>query len=508
MQWGTGMLFNSIQFLVFFPIVSILYFVFPTRLRMYWLLVTSYYFYMNWNPKYALLLLFSTAATYFFGLLIDASRLHTERAALGGRKSRNWGKLWVVVCLVINLSILFFFKYFTFALDNLNAMLLWLGTNPIRPAFDVLLPVGISFYIFQALSYTIDVYRKSIDVEKNFFRYALFVSFFPQLVAGPIERSSNILIQLVKPRTFNLVNVRDGLLLMAWGFFQKIVIADRAALFVNQVFNYHAYYAGFEVLVAMLLFAVQIYCDFEGYSNIAIGSAQVMGFTLMKNFNRPYFARSISEFWRRWHISLSTWFRDYLYIPLGGSRGGRANHHINMMIVFLVSGLWHGAAWNYVIWGGLNGLYQIVGTEFKVYRGKVLDALHVRKESFSHRLLQMIITFVLVDISWVFFRAASFIDATDILRSIFVSWNPWIFFDGSLFNMGLEQGQLTLLFLAIGVLLVVSFLQERNLKLRAALARQETWFRWAIYIIMVFTLLIYGVYGPGFAASSFIYFQF
>ncbi len=308
------MLFNSMHFLLFFPIVTAVYFLIPHKFRWIWLLITSYYFYMSWNPRYALLMAFSTLVTFLSGLLIQRSgKIKDEKKRIFQRK------LWVALSFLINLSILFFFKYFNFALTNMNRLLSVVSVHILEPSFDILLPVGISFYTFQALSYTMDVYRGDIYAEKNFFRYALFVSFFPQLVAGPIERSKNLLVQLNKKHTFDFQRMKNGLLLMLWGFFQKVVIADRAAVLVNQVFDHYQNYYGFQIVIACVLFAVQIYCDFSGYSDIAIGAAQIMGFKLMDNFRQPYFSRSIQEFWRRWHISLSTWFRDYLYIPLGAA---------------------------------------------------------------------------------------------------------------------------------------------------------------------------------------------
>ena len=327
------MLFNSIEFLLFFPAVVLLYYAIPGKLRVFWILLTSYLFYMNWNPAYALLLLFSTAVTFLFGLLIGKRRTKEKAAAEAGRPIRQLSKVWVGVSFAVNLAILFFYKYFDFTVDNLNVIRGWMGLAPVTPGFDVLLPVGISFYIFQALSYVVDVYRGDVRMETNFIKYAAFVSFFPQLVAGPIERSTNLLTQFDTPHKLEYDNVRDGLLRMVWGFFLKIVIADRAAILVNQVFNYCNYYEGPTVLIAAVLFAFQVYGDFAGYSNIAIGAAQVMGFKLMKNFERPYLAVPVSDFWRRWHISLSTWFRDYLYIPLGGNRKGTVRKYINQMIV-------------------------------------------------------------------------------------------------------------------------------------------------------------------------------
>lgn len=287
------MLFNSIEFLLFFPAVVLLYYAIPGKLRVFWILLTSYLFYMNWNPAYALLLLFSTAVTFLFGLLIGKRRTKEKAAAEAGRPIRQLSKVWVGVSFAANLAILFFYKYFDFTVDNLNVIRGWMGLAPVTPGFDVLLPVGISFYIFQALSYVVDVYRGDVRMETNFIKYAAFVSFFPQLVAGPIERSTNLLTQFDTPHKLEYDNVRDGLLRMVWGFFLKIVIADRAAILVNQVFNYCNYYEGPTVLIAAVLFAFQVYGDFAGYSNIAIGAAQVMGFKLMKNFERPYLAVSV-----------------------------------------------------------------------------------------------------------------------------------------------------------------------------------------------------------------------
>lgn len=502
------MLFNSIEFLLFFPAVLLIYWLIPGKARMYWLLVTSYVFYMGWNPQYALLLLFSTAVTWVSGLLIGWSRTRAERAEQEGKKKRSLTKLWVVLSLVLNLGILFFFKYFDFAVENINSLLTALGREAVKPAFDVLLPVGISFYIFQALSYTMDVYRGDVRVEKNFFKYAVFVSFFPQLVAGPIERSSHLLTQFDTPKSFSYDRVRDGLLMMIWGFFQKLVIADRAAIAVNEVFNACEYYSGFTVALAAVLFAVQIYGDFAGYSCIAIGAGQVMGFDLMKNFNQPYFAVSITDFWRRWHISLSTWFRDYLYIPLGGNRKGTARKYVNQLIVMLVSGLWHGAAWTYVIWGGLNGMMQVLGGMTHKARKNLRAKLGVRENTLSTRLAQMLVTFVLIDLTWIFFRANTVSDAFHILGSLFRGWDAKVLVDGSLLLLGLNATEWCCLGIGIVVLIAVGVMKECGMSIRESLSRQQLWFRWLVYLTAVFSVLLLGVYGPGYDASAFIYFQF
>lgn len=497
------MLFNSLQFLIFFPIVTLIYFVIPHKLRYLWLLMASYYFYMCWNPKYALLMATSTLLTYFSGVLIDRSNKVTD-----DQKREFQKKLWVALSFLSNLSILFFFKYFDFAFVNLTRVFALAGIQLVQPAFDVVLPVGISFYTFQALSYTMDVYRGDIPAQRNVARYALFVSFFPQLVAGPIERSKNLLTQIDERHYFDYDRVKNGLLLMLWGFFQKLVIADRVALLVNQVYNNYTQYAGFQIVIATVFFAIQIYCDFSSYSDIAIGAAQVMGFRLMQNFRQPYFADSVADFWRRWHISLSTWFKDYLYIPLGGSRKGKWRTYFNIMLVFLASGLWHGASWSFVVWGGLNGIYQIIGKELKPLRDWVVQKFGINRKAFSHRLLKIGTTFALINFSWVFFRAAGARQALSILKQMLSNFNLWIFFDGSLYTMGLDQKDFTLAIVAMVVLFAVSFLHSRGISLRQKIARQGLWFRWGIYYAAIFSVLILGIYGSGYDASQFIYFQF
>lgn len=342
------MLFNSIDFLIFFPIVVLFYYIIPKKVRNFWLLIVSYYFYMNWNAKYILLLLVSTIATYMFGLMID----YYENREIEIRKKKRNKTISLVLCLIINLSILFAFKYYNFFWDSISKLLLYAGIQVSVPKNDLLLPVGISFYTFQALSYTIDVYRGEIYAERNFCKYALFVSFFPQLVAGPIERSKNLLSQLSKNSKMNSAEIREGILLMLWGFFLKIMIAERAAVIVNTVYDNIELYKGFYLILATILFAIQIYCDFAGYSVIAMGAAKILGINLMENFKAPYFSETVAIFWRNWHISLSSWFKDYVYIPLGGNQKGKVRKYINNLIVFLLSGLWHGASWTFVLWGG------------------------------------------------------------------------------------------------------------------------------------------------------------
>lgn len=343
-------LFNSFAFLVFFPLVCMIYFLIPgNKWRNLFLLLASYYFYMSWNPTYAVLIFTSTLVTWGCGLLV-------ERNAGNYRRQ----KVFLVVNLLINLGILFVFKYYNFINESIFHLFSLWGIRWEVPNLGVLLPVGISFYTFQAIGYSIDVYRGDLKAERNLFVYALFVSFFPQLVAGPIERAKNLLPQFRQKHHFDEANVIRGMKLMLWGYFMKLCVADRLALYVDAVYNNIPQHNGTSLLIASVFFAFQIYCDFGGYSLIAIGAARVMGFSLMENFRRPYFAQSIKEFWGRWHISLSTWFKDYVYIPLGGNRVGRFRHALNLFVTFLVSGIWHGANWTFVLWGGFHGGAQVM----------------------------------------------------------------------------------------------------------------------------------------------------
>lgn len=498
------MLFNSFSYLIFFPIVVLLYFAIPHKIRYVWLLVASYYFYMAWNPKYALLIALSTVLTYLSGLLIGREN------RLMGRKGRALfrKRLWVFLSMTSNLSILFLFKYFDFFIENANRVLGHLNMEMLSPTFDVMLPVGISFYTFQALSYTMDVYRKEIYVEKNILKYALFVSFFPQLVAGPIERSKNLLVQISSRHYFDYERIKDGLLLMLWGFFLKLVIADRVAVVVNNVYNNYGEYEGLVPVLATLFFGVQIYCDFASYTLIAKGSAEVMGFRLMDNFHQPYFARSIGEFWRRWHISLSTWFRDYLYIPLGGNRKGNFRKYTNIMIVFLVSGLWHGADWTFVIWGFLHGGFQVIGQIIRPIKIKAADLMGIDRSAFSYRLVQMITTYLLVNFAWIFFRAQNIAEAKGIIKNIALVWNPWIFTDGTLYTLGLTVGSFWAGVISIIVLFGVSVAQYNGVRIRERFAKQGLIFRWTVTLGLIFSIIVFGIYGPGYSASQFIYFQF
>lgn len=496
------MLFNSIDFLVFFPIAALIYFIVPHRFRYIWLLICSYFFYMCWNVVYALLLFGSTFITWLSGLAI------TGYLNQNGRESALRARGIVAISFTLNLTLLIVFKYTGFIVANLNLLFGKIGVSFLVPEVDILLPVGISFYIFQALSYTADIYRGDVKVERNFFRYAVFVSFFPQLVAGPIERSSRLLGQFYETHRFSYERMSRGLMMMLWGYFQKMVVADRLAVFVTQVFDCYEQYSGVPILAACIFFAFQIYCDFAGYSCIAIGAAQVMGFELMENFRRPYLAVSVGDFWRRWHISLSSWFRDYLYIPLGGNRNGKPAKYRNLMIVFLTSGLWHGANWTYLIWGGLNGLFQVIGELLQPVRRKIEGVFGKLADTAGRKVLSAVTTFFLVDLTWIFFRADSVTAAVGIIRRLFSGFHPGELFDGSLYEMGLSRLDFNLGLLAVAALLAVDVLHERNVRIRSWILRQRLWLRWTVYLFAIFTILIFGFYGPNYDATQFIYFQF
>lgn len=403
------MLFNSLEFLIFFPTVVFLYFAIPHRFQWLLLLFASYTFYMFWRVDYALVLVFSTVVDYVCGRMMG-------RVPDSERPKR---KPWLWLSLLSNLGVLFTFKYFNFFSGAAEDLAMLLDMQYATPVFELLLPMGISFYTFQTMSYSIDVYYGRIAPEKHFGIFALFVSFFPQLVAGPIERAGNLLEQLRQKHSFNYQLAGSGIKLMAWGFFKKVVIADRLAPMVNQVYNNPTDYEGIPLILGTLFFAFQIYCDFSGYSDIAIGAARVMGFQLMINFRSPYFAYSVKDFWSRWHISLTTWFRDYLYIPLGGNRVVKWRWYYNLFIVFLVSGLWHGASWTFVIWGALHGFYLIFGTATEPVRAKVAHKMNFHRMPRLNSFLQIATTFFLVCLAWVFFRANNVSDAWYITTHMF-----------------------------------------------------------------------------------------
>ena len=492
--------------MIFFPIVLAVYFFIPKKLRTVWLLAASYYFYMSWNAMYIILIGLSTVATYLSAILFE--RFNGEGTEKGIKKK----KITMVFCIVLNLGILGFYKYGNFFLDTINGILgvfrLSLGVKH----FDILLPVGISFYTFQALGYMIDVYRGDVKVEKNFVKYALFVSFFPQLVAGPIERSKTLLKQIndiPNLKLWNAQRITRGAIMMVWGLFLKMVLADRLAIFVDTICGNYRMYGSIELVLALYAFLLQVYCDFYSYSVIATGAAGIMGIELMENFNAPLFSRTIKEYWARWHISLGTWFRDYLYIPLGGSRKGKTRKYINLMIVFLLCGLWHGVGWNYVIWGGLHGAYQVVGEMTYPYRKKIREKFRIKTDCFSRFLLECAVTYSLVSLNGAFFKTKTVREALVFLKRILVKPDLWILFDGGIYRLGLNRSEMNILVFGLMILLFVGIVRYKcNETIDVFLLKQNIWFEWLFIIGMIFMIFAFGEYGPKFDPQQYVYFQF
>jgi alginate O-acetyltransferase complex protein AlgI len=499
------MLFNSLQFFVFFPIVTAGYFVLPHRFRWFWLLAASCYFYMAFIPAFILILCFTITVDYFAGIFIEESQ--------GKRR-----KMFLLASIFANVGALAFFKYFNFLNTNLAELAGLLHLNYPIPFLRIILPIGLSFHTFQSLAYTIEVYRGKQKAERKFGILALYVLFYPQLVAGPIERPQNLIHQFYEEHVFDYKRVTDGLKLMLWGFFKKMVIADRLAHLANPVFDHPHDYQGPLLLLGTIAFAYQIYCDFSGYTDIAIGAARVMGFRLMKNFDTPYCSKSISEMWRRWHISLSTWFRDYLYISMGGNRVPRWRWFINLFVTFVVSGFWHGANWTFIIWGGLHGFYLVFSIWTETFREKFNHVIGLDRVSWLLRFIQVASTFGLVCFAWIFFRANSLSDATYIITHLFSGYDP------NTLGLILEQLKATLgtnfqlkillpnltpaqiLFIVAVEVLFLELVQlfQRRLSLIQVVAAKPLLVRWSVYYVMIFFILLFGV----FEQSKFIYFQF
>lgn len=479
--------FISFSYLLFLPVTMLLSYLLPARWRNPALLACSYFFYVCWKPVYALFLLLSTITTYFCARLTERDRR----------------RLWMVLTLVLNFGLLLLFKYLNFFL-LLGGDLLGLLGLQVQPArLELLLPVGISFYTFQAAGYIIDVYRGEYPAERSFLDYALFVSFFPQIVSGPIGRGGSLLPQLKAERRFSDENLKSGCLRILWGMAKKMLVADYLAVMVNTAFSDVQAFTPGQLAVAAVCYTFQIYCDFSSYTDIAIGSARLLGIELMENFRCPYAARSIKEFWRRWHISLSTWFRDYLYFPLGGSRRGKLRTCLNVLIVFAVSGLWHGAAMTFVVWGLLHGLFQVAGILLKPVREKVLYRILPREHPVM-KALAWLGTFALVTAAWVFFRADTLHDGFYVIRSSLV-WLGHLSIP-AVTELGVPRYVLKVVGLCLLLLCVVDLLKERY-DVAGWFLRRD-WARYGVYFIIICTILIYGYYGNNFDPQDFVYFKF
>lgn len=496
------MVFNSFEFLIFLPIVVFLYFVLPHKLRWIMLLAASYYFYLSWNVELIFLIVFTTVISYVCAIVISRT------------KSRGLRNICFILTLISSLGVLFFFKYFDFLANSaIEIVALISGSSVDEFTLGLLLPVGISFYTFQTLSYVIDVYRGRVEPEYHFGYYALYVSFFPQLVAGPIERPENLLPQLHAHSTPCRDDFVAGAKMMLIGFFKKIVVADLCAAYVVNVYDSAESATGLSVVIATVAFAFQIYGDFAGYTDIAIGCARVMGIKLMQNFDRPYTAQSIKEFWNRWHISLSSWFRDYLYFPLGGSRCAKWRHMLNLMTVFLVSGLWHGAAWTYVLWGAIHGAYQIVGHLTQKYRERALLKLGFKLDSKGAVLRRRMITFALVCFAWIFFRATTFEELSVLLSKLFCDWSlSEAYIEASIASLGMDAvGALT----AVLSVIIMDRMDKNKLAPKytslpcdggngATLGTSSFKYVYIVWAVAIAWLILLA--GDG--ESSFIYFQF
>ena len=486
------MTFNSWEFLLFYPIVALLYFTLPKKLKWPMLLVASYYFYMCYQAELVFLILGTTLISWIASNIIDRNR---DKVILK--------KICLTVTLIVCLGVLFFYKYFNFLSDSVCGIIALFGGTPSPVVLNLILPVGVSFYTFQTLSYVIDVYRGDIETERNFFFYALFVSFFPQLVAGPIERPGNLIPQLKTPNRPDKENAIKGAKHMMVGFFKKVCVADIISVYVNSIYNDVENATALGVIIATALFAVQIYCDFSGYTDIAIGCARIMGIRLMKNFDHPYTATTIKEFWSRWHISLSTWFKDYLYIPLGGSRCKKWRHLMNLFIVFLVSGLWHGAAWTYVIWGAIHGVYQIIGNLTYKKRNQLLSRVGLEPCGALVKWVRRVIVFVLADFAWLFFRANNTSEAFSLIRTLGTGWDKGL--SETLTHMGLGITEILIVVLSIATLTMIDHILKYEDELGGSyiLTRNGSFIYYVWMIMFAWAILL-----SKDMSSTFIYFQF
>ena len=488
------MLFNSIHFLFFFIVVTITYFAISHKYRWFLLLVSSCYFYMAFVPVYILILGFTIVIDYFAGILLESTQ----------GKKKKW---FLIASLIANIGVLAIFKYYNFLNTNITTLIHGVGyQNPI-PYLSILLPIGLSFHTFQAMSYTIEVYRGKQKAERHFGIYSLYVMFFPQLVAGPIERPQNLLHQFYEKHYFDYQRVTDGLQLMAWGLFKKVIIADRLAAVVDNVYDKPLEHSGLSFIIATIFFSFQIFCDFSGYSDMAIGAAQVMGFKLMKNFDRPYHSKSIHEFWGRWHISLSTWFKDYLYISLGGNRVSVPRWYFNLFIVFLVSGFWHGANWTFVIWGALHGFYLVFAIITKKSRNTITGFIGLNRFPRFNNLLQISTTFSLTTFAWIFFRANSISNAFYIIKHTIIGLPQDVsnLFHHIPLNLKLGSSNREILTGVTAVLFMeMVHIMQNKYVIRDWIRSKPTYLRWSIYYVLVLSIVFFGINEN----RQFIYFQF
>ncbi len=485
------MLFNSFSFLLFFPIVTLIYFLVPHKFRWFHLLAASCYFYMAFVPMYIVILFATIIVDYIAGIMIEN--------AVGARR-----KAFLTMSVIANVGVLVFFKYFNFFADNVNQVFSWTHLSASIPLLHIILPIGLSFHTFQAMSYTIEVYRGNQKAERHFGIYSLYVMFYPQLVAGPIERPQNMLHQFHEKKSFNYSNMVIGLRMMMWGLFKKAVVADRLALVTDPIFNHPHNHSPLMLMFGVIFFAFEIFCDFSGYSNMALGAARVMGFDLMVNFNWPYSAKNISEFWRRWHISLSTWFNDYLYTPIAISNRNLGLYAVVLasVLTFLTSGLWHGAAWTYIVWGGLHG----IGISYEVLTKKTRKKLFKKLPERLGNTIGISCTFAYVCFTYIFFRANNLKDGFYIASKIPAAFKEFFTSLAKGFSdlkFPISGAKVALCFSAIIVLEIIHLIHNRRSlgRLVDSLPRPV---RWGVYYVFVFMIIYMGV----FQNRQFIYFQF
>lgn len=497
----------GMPFVIFVAVTVGGYYMIPKNKRWIWLLAVSIFFYLQAGWQCVPFVLTVTCGTYGAALYM---------AKLKEKKRR---KFVLGITVAGSLSILLFIKYYNYSVGMLGRWFAWFRI----PELNLLLPLGISFYTLQVVGYCIDVYREKYLPEKNLAKYALFVLFFPQIVQGPIARYDQFIPCILEhSKIQNKVadgdlkhtcmlpefqNIIFGFQLVLWGYLKKMVLADRMAILVNQVFNQYYIYRGFQIFIASFFYTIQIYSDFSGFVDISRGISQMLGIKLSENFNHPYFSTTIKNFWHRWHISLSTWFRDYLYIPLGGNRKGRLRTYLNILIVFGCSGIWHGAGFHFLVWGLLHGLYQVLGQLLMPIRNRCVDKLGINRNSFIHKLCKIFVTFQLVNFAWIFFRANSLSSAIKMVWYMVACFNPWILFDGSLYSLGLDEKDFMCAVIALVLLFIVSVLQERYL-IRKELSNQGVIAQFVITLAGIFIILIFGIYGPGYNAEDFIYANF
>ena len=469
------MQFVSLGFVIILPVVALINAFIPREYRYIWLAIASLGFYFALDYKSGIVMAASILLTYgaavFMGEKGEQARGASQKAAFA-------------ISVILSVIMLFVLR-----------------------SGSILGAIGISFYMLKAVGYLIDVYRGDLKPERNPVKYSLYVSFFPQIICGPIERAGNMLPQFSYPVSVDFYRMRYGLLQILWGFVLKFFIADRLAIFVNNVYAAPGSKAGTIVFIATVFYSFEIYCDFAGYSNIAIGASTLLGIDVMKNFDSPYMSATVAEFWRRWHISLSSWLKDYIYIPLGGNRKGTLRKYINILIVFAVSGIWHGSALTFLIWGLLHAIYEIIGFVMMPVRNFLVDRLKIDRESYSHRAVKIVFTFLLVNAAWVFFRADTVGTALTVLSKSF-QFTPWIFSDGSLFKQGLDAMDMNMTVFGLGLMMVIDMINYRGTDLKEKLLHEGVWLRWAVMIFLIMLVLICGIWGPGYDASAFIYQQF